>query len=36
MPLAERRERWSAMFEHLRRHDLTAWRKSFLRALAED
>ncbi|MFC4820740.1 alpha,alpha-trehalose-phosphate synthase (UDP-forming) [Dokdonella ginsengisoli] len=35
MPLAERRERWSAMFEHLRRHDITAWRNAFLSALDE-
>jgi trehalose 6-phosphate synthase len=35
MPLAERRERWSAMYEHLRRHDITAWRNAFLRALDE-
>lgn len=35
MPLAERRERWSAMIEHLRRHDITAWRNAFLQALDE-
>jgi trehalose 6-phosphate synthase len=33
MPLAERRERWQAMFDHLRRHDIAAWRASFLDAL---
>jgi trehalose 6-phosphate synthase len=33
MPLAERRERWAAMFEHLSKHDIAAWRKSFLEAL---
>lgn len=35
MPLSERRERWSAMYEHLRRHDITAWRNAFLQALDE-
>jgi trehalose 6-phosphate synthase len=34
MPLKERRERWSAMFEHLSKHDLAAWRRNFLAALA--
>ncbi|HEY0180846.1 MAG TPA: alpha,alpha-trehalose-phosphate synthase (UDP-forming) [Dokdonella sp.] len=34
MPLAERRERWAAMFDHLSRHDITAWRNAFLEALA--
>ena len=33
MPLAERRERWEAMFEHLRKHDIAAWRIGFLDAL---
>ena len=33
MPLHERRERWQSMFEHLQKHDITAWRKSFLAAL---
>jgi trehalose 6-phosphate synthase len=28
--LAERRERWAAMFEHLSRHDIAAWRRNFL------
>ena len=36
MPLPERRERWQAMFEHLRTHDITAWRKSFLASLNGD
>ncbi len=35
MPLAERRERHAAMLKTLRRHDINAWRRSFLRALAE-
>ncbi|HEY0310575.1 MAG TPA: alpha,alpha-trehalose-phosphate synthase (UDP-forming) [Luteimonas sp.] len=34
MPLGERRERWRAMFEHLSRHDITAWRRAYLAALA--
>ncbi len=33
MPLAERRERWEAMFEYLSKHDIAAWRKSFLEVL---
>ena len=33
MPLAERRERWAAMFEHLSTHDIAAWRRGFLAAL---
>jgi len=33
MPLAERRERWNAMMEGLRRNDITAWRNAFLQAL---
>lgn len=33
MPQHERRERWHAMFEHLQKHDITAWRKNFLAAL---
>lgn len=33
MPLKERRERWQAMFAHLQKHDITAWRKDFLTAL---
>ncbi|HET6906300.1 MAG TPA: trehalose-6-phosphate synthase [Rhodanobacteraceae bacterium] len=35
MPLHERRERWHAMFAHLQKHDITAWRKSFLAALED-
>jgi trehalose 6-phosphate synthase len=34
MPHAERRERWRSMMDTLERHDITAWRKSFLEALA--
>jgi trehalose 6-phosphate synthase len=34
MPLAERRERWSAMMKVLERNDITAWRESFVRALS--
>ena len=34
MPLAERRERWRAMMATLERHDITAWRQSYLGALA--
>lgn len=34
MPLEERRERWAAMFEHLSKHDIAAWRRGFLDALA--
>ena len=34
MPLAERRERWRAMMETLERHDITAWRRDYLEALA--
>jgi len=36
MPLAERRERWQAMFDYLVRNDVTAWRTRYLDALAED
>ena len=35
MPLAERRERWRAMLDTLRVHDITAWRRSFLDALSD-
>jgi trehalose 6-phosphate synthase len=35
MPLAQRQERWQAMFDHLRQHDIHAWRGMFLRALAD-
>ena len=34
MPLAERRERWRAMLQTLRVHDITAWRHNYLAALA--
>ena len=34
MPLAERCERWRSMMDTLERHDITAWRTSFLEALA--
>lgn len=33
MPLARRKERWHAMMEHLRKHDIHAWRKDYLAAL---
>ena len=33
MPLAERRERWRAMFDHLMRNDVVAWRRAYLDAL---
>lgn len=36
MPLAERRERWQAMFDYLVRNDVVAWRTRYLDALAED
>ena len=35
MPLAERRERWRAMFDLLCTHDIAAWRHAYLTALAE-
>jgi trehalose 6-phosphate synthase len=35
MPIEERRERWRAMMEILRRHSITAWRDSFLRVLSD-
>ena len=34
MPLGERRERWQAMMEHLRGHDIKHWRRGYLQALA--
>ena len=34
MPPAERIDRWKAMMKTLRRNDITAWRESFVRALA--
>jgi trehalose 6-phosphate synthase len=33
MPLEERKERWRGMMQHLRRNDITAWRKGFVAAL---
>jgi trehalose 6-phosphate synthase len=33
MPLARRRERWQAMYEYLLKHDIHAWRRSYLHAL---
>ena len=33
MPLNQRRERWHSMMEHLRRYDISHWRRSFLQAL---
>lgn len=33
MPLAERKERWQVMMEHLRTHDIHAWRRDYLAAL---
>lgn len=35
MPLKERKERWLGMIQHLRKNDITAWRLSYVRALAE-
>ncbi len=34
MPIEERRERWRAMIEILRRHSITAWRETFLSVLS--
>jgi trehalose 6-phosphate synthase len=33
MPLPERRERWRAMFEEVKRNDIAAWRTAFLERL---
>jgi len=33
MPLEERQERWQALEAEVRHHDVTAWRRDFLRAL---
>ncbi|UNK58117.1 alpha,alpha-trehalose-phosphate synthase (UDP-forming) [Pseudoxanthomonas daejeonensis] len=33
MPLSRRKERWHAMFDYLRIHDIHAWRRSYLAAL---
>jgi len=35
MPLEERRARWSAMMEVLRKNDITTWRDAFLAALRD-
>lgn len=34
MPLPERQERWRAMMDTLEEHDITAWRRDYLGALA--
>jgi len=34
MPLAERRDRWAAMFDNVCREDISAWREAFLQRLA--
>jgi len=36
MPLPERKQRWQAMYEHLRTHDVNRWRSDYLRELAGD
>jgi len=36
MPLAERIERWRKMMDVLQRHDIAAWRSSFLARLEDD
>ncbi len=33
MPLRKRVERWQAMMDHLRTHDINHWRQSYLEAL---
>ncbi|MCL7713326.1 alpha,alpha-trehalose-phosphate synthase (UDP-forming) [Stenotrophomonas mori] len=33
MPRAERIERWQAMMQHLREHDINRWRRDYLQAL---
>ena len=33
MPLGERRRRWQRMFDQLREHDVSSWRRDFLAAL---
>jgi trehalose 6-phosphate synthase len=35
MPLAERKERWAALFEGVKRDDVLAWRERFIAALVE-
>jgi len=34
MPLAERKQRWQAMYEHLREHNVHRWRAEYVEALA--
>ena len=34
MPLTERKQRWQAMYEHLREHNVHRWRAEYVRALA--
>jgi len=36
MPVAERRERWQAMYDYLVRNDVVAWRTRYLDALTRD
>jgi len=36
MPLKERRQRWSAMFDWLCEHDIVAWQKTFLDVLTAE
>ncbi|WP_045727030.1 alpha,alpha-trehalose-phosphate synthase (UDP-forming) [Xanthomonas sp. GPE 39] len=33
LPKAQRIERWQAMMDHLRKHDISAWRQSYLQEL---
>lgn len=35
MPLAERRRRWTALMDGVRRDDVVAWREQFLCALRD-
>jgi trehalose 6-phosphate synthase len=35
MPLAERRERWNAMFDEVRRNGIAEWRSAFVASLAD-
>ena len=35
MTQEERRERWKVMFDRLKKHDVTAWRESFVEALTD-
>jgi trehalose 6-phosphate synthase len=35
MPVDERRARWRALLDRIRRNDVNAWRNAFLDALAE-